>query len=65
MHMYLLKRNCNSPKHAVVRSEANNGNKDVILKTCTPFTDCISEINNTQVDHAKNIDVVIPMYNLI
>ena len=29
------------------------------------FTDCISEINNTQIDNAKYIDVVIPMYNLI
>ena len=29
------------------------------------FTDCISEINNTQTDNAKDIDVVLPMYNLI
>ena len=29
-----------------------------------PFTNCISEINNTQVDHAKDIDIVMPMYNL-
>ena len=25
----------------------------------------ISEINNTQIDNAKHIDVVMPMYNLI
>ena len=30
-----------------------------------PFTDCISEINNAQVDNAKYIDVVLPMHNLI
>ena len=30
-----------------------------------PFTDYISETNNTQIDNAKDIDVVIPMYNLI
>ena len=30
-----------------------------------PFTDCISEINNTEIDNEKYIDVVIPMYNLI
>ena len=30
-----------------------------------PFTDCISEINNTQIDNAKYIDVIMPMYNLI
>ena len=32
---------------------ANNTNKKVILKNYVPFTDCISEINNTQVDDAK------------
>ena len=30
-----------------------------------PFTECISTINNTQIDHAKDIDVVMPMYTLI
>ena len=29
------------------------------------FTDCISEIDNTQIDDAKYIDVVMPVYNLI
>ena len=36
-----------------------------MLKNCAPFTNCISEINNTQIDNAKDIDIVIPMYNLI
>ena len=44
---------------------ANNNNRKVIFKNCAPFTNCISEINNTQVDNAKDIDIVIPMYNLI
>ena len=44
---------------------ANNTNKIVIFKNCAPFTNCISEINNTQVDNAKDIDIVMPMYNLI
>ena len=34
------------------------------LKTA-PFINCISEINNTQIDNAKDIDIVMPMYNLI
>ena len=38
-------------------------NKQVIFKNCAPFTDCISEINNTQIDNAKYIDVVMPVYN--
>ena len=43
----------------------NTTNKKVIFKNCAPFTNCISEINNTQVDNAKDIDIVMPMYNLI
>ena len=37
----------------------------MIIKNCTLFTNCISEINNTQIDKAKDIDIVIPMYNSI
>ena len=43
----------------------NNTNKKVIFKNCAPFTNCISEINNTQIDDAKDIDIIMPMYNLI
>ena len=39
--------------------------KSVAFKNCAPFTNCISEINNTQVDNAKDIDIVMSMYNLI
>ena len=46
-------------------ANTNNTNKKVIFKNCAPFTICISEINNTQVDNAKDIDIVMPMYNLI
>ena len=44
---------------------ANNTNKKVIFKNCAPFTNCISKINNTQIDNAEYIDIVMPMYNLI
>ena len=40
-------------------------NVKVVINNCAPFTDCISEISNTQVDNAKCIDAVIPMCNLI
>ena len=43
----------------------NDTNKKVIFKNCTPFTDFITETNNTQVDGAQKIDVVMPKYNLI
>ena len=45
--------------------EADKGNKQVIFKNCIPFTDCISEIINTQIDQTKSLDVMMPMYNLI
>ena len=45
--------------------QADEKDKGVVFKNCAPFTNCISEINNTQVDNAKDIDIVMPMYNLI
>ena len=50
---------------AAADTDANNTNKKVKFKNCTPFTNCISEINNTQVDNANDIDIVLPIYNLI
>ena len=48
-----------------VPRQADESDKIVIFKNCAPFTNCISEINNTQIDNAKDIDIVMPMYNLI
>ena len=45
--------------------QADERDIGVAFKNCAPFTNCISEINNTQVDNAKDIDIVMPMYNLI
>ena len=39
--------------------------KGVIFKDCAPFTKCISRINNTDIDNAQDIDVVMSMCNLI
>ena len=50
---------------AAAPATANNTGKKVIFKNCAPFTICISEINNTQADNAKDINVLMPMYNLI
>ena len=35
------------------------------IKIYAPFINCISEINNTQIDNTKDIDMVMLMYNLI
>ena len=50
---------------AAAGAATNNTNKKVIFKNYAPFTNCISEINNTQIGNAKDIDIVMPMYNLI
>ena len=38
--------------------------KQVVFKSCALFTNCISEINITQIDNAKDINVLMSMYNL-
>ena len=48
-----------NPRHEYER------NKGVIFKDFAQFTDCITEINNTQINSAKDIDVMMPMYNLL
>ena len=45
--------------------EADERDKGVELKNCAPFTNCIRDINNTQGHNAKDIDIMMPMYNLI
>ena len=61
----LVKGTITVPNTAAAGASVNNTNKRVILKNCVPFTDCITKINNTQVDDAQDINIVIPMYNLI
>ena len=39
--------------------------KGVAFKNCPPFTKYISRINNTDMDNAQDIDIVMRMYNLI
>ena len=60
-----VKRTISITNPAGAENIANSEDRKVVFKTCAPFTDCINERNNTQVDNAKDIDVVIPMYNLI
>ena len=48
---------------AVVR-QADERNKGVIFKNCSPFTNCKREIHNIGIDNAKDNDTVMPMYKL-
>ena len=53
------------PNSAAAGAAVNNTIKKLIFKNYAPFTDCITKINNTEVDDVQKIDVVMPMYNLI
>ena len=61
----LVKWTVTVPNTAAAGAAVNNINNRVIFKNCAPFIDCITQINNTQVDDAQKIDIVMPMYNLI
>ena len=50
---------------AVTATVTDNSNKKVIFKNCVPVTNCTSEINNTKIDNAKGIHVLMSKYNLI
>ena len=67
IHIYLEVKLCETTttgaRNAAIRLDERN--KVVIFKNCKLFTDCTSEINNTQIDNAKYIGVVMTMYNLI
>ena len=43
----------------------NETEKGVIFKSCAPFSDCISEIDNTQIDNSKDIDVMTMHHTVI
>ena len=44
---------------------ADKNSKQVIFKNYASFTNCISDMNNTQVDNTIDLDALIPMYTLM
>ena len=49
----------------VTEPENTKRNKSVTFKNNAPFINCISKINSVQIDNAEDLDVVMPMYNLL
>ena len=43
----------------------NAANTNVAFKNCAPFTRCATHINDEHVATAENLDIIMPMYNLI
>ena len=63
---YILVKGTIIVPNKAAQDQPNNAvNKKVTFKKCSPFVNCISRINNTQADDAHDIDIVMPMYNLI
>ena len=65
---YILVKGAITITGAGANADARNADeriKGVTFKTCVPFTKCISIINNTDIDNVHDIDIVMPMYNLI
>ena len=67
MHIYLSKGKITVTGHGDddATRQADERNKGEIFKNCAPFTKCISRINGTDIDNVQDIDIVMPMYNLI
>ena len=61
----LVKGNISVSNTAAEGAAANTADEKVTFKNCAPFTSCISKINNTQIDNAEYIDIVMATYNLI
>ena len=65
-HAYMLLKGTITVNNTVAAgADANNANKEVIFINCALFTDYESKINNVEIDNAKDIDIVMPMYVLI
>ena len=58
----------NTAANATATNNANNnafGEKKLVFKNNAPFINCISKINGIKIDNAEDLDVVMPMYNLL
>ena len=49
----------------IIRAAAANANTRLALKNCAPFTKSNLEINDEHVDTAENLDITMPMYNVV
>ena len=60
--------NPDAPRTAVqllAARQADERDKGATFTNCAPFTKCINRINSKDIDNAQDIDIVMPMYNLI
>ena len=58
----------NTADNATTTNTANDnafGEKKLVFKNNAPFINCISKINGVKIDNAEDLDVLMPMYNLL
>ena len=61
MHILLLKELL----LLVLKKKTDERNRKVILRNNAPFISCISKINGALIEKAEDLDIVMPMYNLL
>ena len=61
-----------APNNTVANANATNtandnefGENKLVLQNNAPFINCVSKINGMKIDNAEDLDVVMPMYNLL
>ena len=61
-----------APNNTAANATATNtpnynafGEKKLVFKNNAPFINCVSKINSVKIDNAEDLDVVMPMYNLL
>ena len=58
----------NTAANVTATNTGNNnafGDKKLVFENNAPFINCISKINGVKIDNAEDLDVVMPMYNLL
>ena len=58
----------NAAAYVTATNTANDnafGDKKLVFKNNAPFINCISKINSVKIDNAEDLDVAMPMYNLL
>ena len=58
----------NTAANATATNTTNDdafGEKKLIFKNNAPFINCTLKINGVKIDNAEDLDVVMPMYNLL
>ena len=48
-----------------ITTTGGDGNTKSAFKTCALFTRCVTHINNEHLETAKNLDIIVSMYNLL